>query len=197
MSFNETEVNRDQGGRFDHKTGSPAEVTLWAEGTPGRFAHDPEYVHAPGRYAGYEVKNFRSLPIGSEGGAFTASIYREGKRVMTVENDGNGGMDTFTDLSGEHPTRHRGPELTRFAQAGRRMFPDTYEADSEMVQFVLWAKDVDNAVGTAPPEKRQAFLDEVAQAGKEMEAEGAGYSIPERWMSAAADPSTISKLAED
>lgn len=193
MSFSETEVNRAADGRFSEKMGSAPAVALWAEGTPGRFAPDPEYVHQPGVYAGYEVRNFRSLPIGSEGGAFTANIYKDGVKVVTVENDGNGGMDVFTDVSGEHPTRHRGPELTRFAQASRRLFPDSYEADSEMVQFVIWGKDVDNAVGDAPVEKRQAFLDEVSKMGATDES----YAIPERWVSAAADPSTISKLAED
>lgn len=28
MAFNENAVNRDNGGRFDHKLGSPAEVSL-------------------------------------------------------------------------------------------------------------------------------------------------------------------------
>lgn len=199
MSFNESDINREKDGKFGVKEGTAPTIELdadfqeWTPGTPGRLAHDPDYVHTPGRYAGYEVKNFRSLPIGSEGGAFTAAIYREGKKVMTVENDGNGGMDVFTDVSGDHPTRHRGPELTRFTQASERMFPDGFEPDSEMTQFILWGGDVDRAVGDATPEQRQAFL---AQVNGSL-TDGGGQALPDSWMEAAADPSRISKLAED
>lgn len=194
MTFVESEVNREKDGKFGPKEGTAPDIALWAEGTPGRLAHDPEYVHKAGRYADYEVKNYRSLPIGSEGGAFTASIHRGGKKVMTVENDGNGGMDVFTDVSGEFPMRHRGPELERFVRASGRMFPEGFETESEMVQFTLWAGDVDRAVGDASIEQRREFVAAVVKAGTE---EGYSYSIPETWQEAVIDPSRVSKLAED
>lgn len=193
MTFVESDVNREKDGKFGPKEGTAPAIALWAEGTPGRLAPDPDYVHKPGVFGGYEVRNFRSLPIGSEGGAYTANIYRDGKKVLTVENDGNGGMDTFTDVSGEHPTRHRGPELTRFVQASERMFSGQFEAESEMVQFNLWAGDVDRAVGDASPEQREKFIRQV----NESLAEDGGHPLPDFWMEAAADPSIISRIAED
>lgn len=48
MSFSEADVNRDKGGKFDHKVGAPATVTLTAGSLPEsahtRFDRESEWI---------------------------------------------------------------------------------------------------------------------------------------------------------
>lgn len=48
MSFNEADVNRDKGGKFDHKVGAPATVTLAAGSLPEsahiRFDRESDWI---------------------------------------------------------------------------------------------------------------------------------------------------------
>jgi hypothetical protein len=72
MTFNETEVNRDRGGKFAEKTGSAAEVSLGAEPAPkytvkGIRRSTPEELTAgPGLVAVNPLPDDDALLVGSE-----------------------------------------------------------------------------------------------------------------------------------
>lgn len=80
--------------------GNPAntgEFSTKSHAMPEGALPSPAREHVPGSIAGWEVKNYKTANIGPEGGAFSASIYKDGKRVLTVSNDGWGGSDRFAN----------------------------------------------------------------------------------------------------
>lgn len=168
----------------------------WVRVTPGKHFHDPSYEHVSGRYAGYEVKNFKRLPIGMEGNGFTASIWRDGKRVMLVENQGNGGANVYTDLSDPSgPARHRGPEVERFQKAAVEMYgPNHHESDDSLVTFVQWGSEIDKAARKNNWSRAEVVEAAVADYVQAMEQNGVEPSEVE--MAALRDPSTISRLID-
>lgn len=119
----------------------------WVKVEPGKMFPDPSYVHTPGQYGGYEVKNYKELPIGMEGGAFTASIWRDGKRAMLVENSGDGGANVYTDVTDpKQPRRHRGPAVEEFTSAASAIYgPDTLESDDAFFGLALMGGQLDKA----------------------------------------------------
>lgn len=157
----------------------------WVKVTPGKMFPDPDYVHKPGQYAGYEVKNYKELPIGMEGGAFTASIWRDGKRVMLVENSGDGGANVYTDISDpKKPTRHRGPAVEEFVAASSAIYgPDTLESDDALFGLALMGGQLDKAVT-----KNNWPRDEVVEANLE------GNYLSDVEKSILRDPSLISRI---
>jgi hypothetical protein len=168
----------------------------WTKVTPGKHFHDPNYEHVAGRYAGYEVKNYRKLPIGMEGGAFTASIWRDGKRVMLVENAGNGGANTYTDLSSpKTPLRHRGEEIDRFKKTASAMYgPDKYESDDALFAFVQLGSEVDRLArinGWSRTETAEAMAEDYEKQMAEF-----GSKADEVELAALRDPSIISRLTD-
>lgn len=168
----------------------------WTRVTPGKHFHDPSYVHVPGRYAGYELKNFKRLPIGMEGNGFTASLWRDGKRVMLVENQGNGGANVYTDISdAKMPTRHRGPEIERFQKAASEMYgPNRFESDDALVTFISWASEVDKAARKNGWSRDEVVESVVQDYRQEMERNY--VEADETEIAALRDPSIISRLVD-
>lgn len=164
----------------------------WTPVTPGKLFHDPSYEHTPGRYAGYELKNYKRLPIGMEGNAFTASLWRDGKRVMLVENQGNGGANVYTDLSDpKTPRRHHGPEIERLQKAASEMYgPNHYESDDTLVSFIQMGTEIDKAA-QKNGWPRHEFVESVMKDSQEM---NSGVEAVE--FDALRDPSIISRLGE-
>ena len=168
----------------------------WTRVTPGKHFHDPNYAHVPGRYAGYELKNFKRLPIGMEGNGFTASLWRDGKRVMLVENQGNGGANVYTDISdAKTPTRHRGPEIERFQKAASEMYgPNRFESDDALVTFISWASEVDKAARKNGWSRDEVVESVVQDYRQEMERNC--IEADETEIAALRDPSIISRLVD-
>lgn len=193
MSFDESQVVRDQSGKFDEKIGAKPDVELKA--TPGDLVHDPDYTHKPGVYGGYEIKNYRDLRMGREGGAFMASIYRDGKRVMLAENTGNGGANTYTDLTNpKSPSRYYGPEITRyeaFATKALDANPAFPENSDSWLAFHQWAADIDKTA-VKNGWSREAAIEGNLKAALDLPE----YAQPsEREQAILRDPSIISKLS--
>lgn len=168
----------------------------WTRVTPGKHFHDPSYVHVPGRYAGYELKNYKRLPIGMEGNGFTASLWRDGKRVMLVENQGNGGANVYTDLSdAKTPMRHRGPEIERFQRTASEMYgPNRHESDDALVNFIQLGGEVDRATrknGWARDEVVENVIRDYTSALGDTQIPGLESEI-----AALRDPSVISRLID-
>lgn len=94
-TFDESSVRRGQPqnkAQFrDHARTAP-EVSLGAD---EQQPNDRPYVL--GTLGGYSIKNMREHSAGMEGGGFTASLYKDGKRVLAVSNDGNGGSNRYAD----------------------------------------------------------------------------------------------------
>lgn len=89
-SFDESKVTRGQpanDGQFAGKANSEPESTL---PTPKPYV--------PGTLGGYSIRNYHAHRAGMEGGGFTASIYRDGKRVLEASNDGNGGAHLYRPI---------------------------------------------------------------------------------------------------
>lgn len=168
----------------------------WTRVIPGKHFHDPNYVHVPGRYAGYELKNFKRLPIGMEGNGFTASLWRDGKRVMLVENQGNGGANVYTDISdAKTPTRHRGPEIERFQKTASEMYgPNRFESDDALVTFISWASEVDKATRKNGWSRDEVVESVVQDYRQEMERNH--VEADETEIAALRDPSVISRLVD-
>lgn len=157
----------------------------WVKVEPGKMLPNPDYVHKPGQYAGYEVKNYKELPIGMEGGAFTASIWSGGKRVMLVENSGDGGPNAYTDISDpKKPTRHRGPAVEEFVSTASAIYgPDTPESDDALFGLALMGGQLDKAA-----QKNNWPRDEVVAANLE------GNYLDEVDKDILRDPSIISRF---
>jgi hypothetical protein len=108
------------GGEFGAQKRTEDNVTLPAEKAPR--------ISGSG-IGGYTVKGFKKYPIGREGGAFSASIYRDGKKVMTVENLGNGGPNDYTETS--TGSRHSGPEINAFKAKSNAAYGGDFGFGSE------------------------------------------------------------------
>ena len=126
---------RQAAGRFTDKPQSAPEASLASPAAKPR---------KPGQLGAYEIKGFRNLPIGREGGAFTASIYRDGKRVLTVENNGDGGSNVYTDLGSG--MRHFGAEIDMFKDFAAKATPEQeYEPEDSLVETMKWLGDIEKA----------------------------------------------------
>ena len=123
--FDESKVNRGQPaneGQFAEKDHSAPEGAL-----------PKPYV--PGTLGGYSIKTYRAHRAGSEGGGFTAGIYRGGERVLNVSNAGNGGSNLYRSVSGAGPN-----EQAAFDAAARRIMGDDgdgYFEPDQAVELIL------------------------------------------------------------
>ncbi len=120
------------------ETGNPGEC-----GTHRRTDATIELTAVPrrsGTLGGYEVKNYRTYPIGREGGAFSATIYRDRKRVLKVENHGDGGQNWYTGPDGR-------PESTEydllFAKAKQAYGEDGAHDPDMFVDLIKFNADID------------------------------------------------------
>lgn len=153
-----------------------------------------DYEHKPGVYGGYEIKAYKRVKIGPEGGAFTASIYRDGKKVMTAENDGWGGQNVYTDLSDpKMPRRHVGAEVDRFNEFAKQALGDDVEPADAWMNFHEWATTIDKGAA-----KNNWPRDKVVEANLKAEMEGPEWSRPsEREQAILRDPSILADINID
>lgn len=85
-TFNEADHNRnDATKQFAERNRGTPEATLPAPRKPGVLG-------------GYEVRNYKKVNMGMEGGAFTATVYRDGKKAFLAENSGDGGENRYTPV---------------------------------------------------------------------------------------------------
>ena len=119
----------------DHPRGQPDNKAQFSEkdhSAPEGALPNP---YVPGTLGGYGIKTYRAHRAGSEGGGFTAGLYREGKRVLNVSNDGNGGSNLYRSVSGAGPN-----EQAAFNAVARRIIGsggDGYFDPDQAVELIL------------------------------------------------------------
>ena len=110
------------------------------EGTPagGEFAPKPHTDAAVelapvGRtsFGGYELRGYKTVGNGMEGRIWSATIYRDGKPVLTVLDEGNGGEMRWTSKA--TGMAHRSPELDAIRAQAAEFFPEFAAFGSEDV----------------------------------------------------------------
>ena len=128
---------------FRQPVGSPA---------GGEFAPKPHtdaaVELAPGgrtAFGGYELRGYKTVGNGMEGRIWSATIYRDGKPVLAVRDEGNGGDMRWTSKTTGMP--HRSPELDairaqaavyflEFAALGSEdVFAETLQFSAELDKF--------------------------------------------------------------
>jgi len=79
------------------------------------------------------IKNYKPAPnIGPEGGAFSASLYADGKRVAVVSNDGWGGCNRYDPID-----RGALKTVEEWAEAQHLTFDDGTEVTFEKLDWVV------------------------------------------------------------
>jgi len=95
----------------------------------------------PGQLGGYELKGFKTLNTGMEGGAFTASIYKDGRRAILVSYDGNGGNYTYTDAATGR--RHMGEAIDEFIEFAKKATEQSFEPEDHLIGVLAYLRDVE------------------------------------------------------
>jgi hypothetical protein len=122
------------------------------EGTPvgGEFATNNRTEAAvsltpPGRtaFGGYEMRNYRTVGQGMEGRIWSATIYRDGKAVLTVLDEGNGGDMRFTSKVTGYA--HQSAELDAFRNQAALFHPDdaAYGAEGMLAETLQFSSELD------------------------------------------------------
>ena len=107
MSFDPNQLRgqpKNKGSWAANDNGDPEATLGTSDGAEANAVSPSERLasgpYKPGTIGGYEVKNYKNVAgMGPEGGAFTASIYRAGKRVLTVSNSGWGGGNDYRQVT--------------------------------------------------------------------------------------------------
>lgn len=145
-TFDETKIRR----------GQPANKAQFAEkGNSVPEASLPAQKSLPGSIGGWSVRNYKTHSAGPEGSGYTASVYKDGKRVMTVSNDGWGGADRFANPK------------TNMNLAGSAVL-DEFTADARRA-------NQEDEVGHFEPDMFVSLLAITGQIGRHAEKIGAGY----------------------
>lgn len=98
----------------------------------------PTGPYKPGSIGGYLLKNYRPSSIGREGGAFSATLYRDAKRVMLVENDGSGGGNRyFSPKAGDIRAEQAALDDTARLVMGEEELTRYFEADGFIALLVI------------------------------------------------------------
>jgi hypothetical protein len=79
---------------------------------------------APGRtaFGGYELRGFRTAGHGMEGRIWSANIYKDGKKAMTVTDQGDGGQLRWADTVGFNIERSE--TMNTLRQVADKLHPD-------------------------------------------------------------------------
>jgi hypothetical protein len=101
------------GGQFAAQAKPEAEVSLSGDGRT--------------RYGADELRGYRTAGHGMEGRIWTATIYRDGKAVIAITDDGNGGGLRFVDKS--TGAARQSADIAKFKAQAARYFPDYAEHD--------------------------------------------------------------------
>lgn len=129
--FDETDHPRATAGKFTDKPQTAPEASL-----------TPKPARKPGELGGFTVKGYKEHSAGMEGGGFTASIYRDGKRVIAVSNDGNGGSNLYRALKPAEDGA--APETQLFREFAARALPDAGpEPEGSILETMKWLRDIE------------------------------------------------------
>ncbi|WAC50366.1 hypothetical protein [Frigoribacterium sp. SL97] len=127
-NFNENDHPRAETGKFADKSQSAPETSLITPARPRK----------PGQLGPYELKNYKRHSAGMEGGGFTASLYRDGKRVVAVSNDGNGGSHRYVSVTGDHS------EVTKFqAFANKALELGGDDSEDLLIENMAYLTDIE------------------------------------------------------
>jgi hypothetical protein len=142
-NYDESKHNRDAAKRY-----APKE-----QGAPQVAIRPPRKL---GQLGGYEIKSYKALATG----AFTATIWRDGKKVLSVSNDGRGGPNRY-----DRPfsTAKAAPETTEqmiatrnaatteekaFHDMAQKALGDGYaEQEDIFIDVILWNADIEKHAG--------------------------------------------------
>ena len=167
------------------------------EGTPtgGEFApknrtESPVSLTPAGRtpFGGYELRGYKSAGQGMEGTIWSATIYRDGKAVLTILNDGNGGSFRFTSKASGMP--HYSDEQKTFEAQALKFHPTltdpsngTYDLTADgageiFAETLVFSAELDKFAKKYNT-TREVAVDDHVKAGVITEAERALFASPE------------------
>ena len=119
----------------------------------------------PGVLGGWEIKNVKTYSIGREGGAFSATIYKDGKRVLLVENTGNGGPNDYTDIATNR--RHSGPHIAELTTTAQKAYDDEKMHDPDLfVEFLVFFGQVEKLAAKHGWDRDEVVEENIAHAKK-------------------------------
>jgi hypothetical protein len=121
--------------------------------------------YVPGTVGGYTIKNYKEHRAGREGGGYTATIYKDGKRVLLVSNEGNGGPDRVEtarkDVGYDREAEEAFVNTARSVMDGRA--EGYFEPDMFIGTLVIvadWQKHADK-IGVSYERVMQASIDQL------------------------------------
>jgi len=127
-------VNNDKGSvTATRKLPAPSGVTKVAKPRPA------------GTVGGYNIKAYKSVQ-GREGDAFTCKLYKDGKAILEVSNDGNGGSNRYYPTGGySGDWKKAETEFHDFAREFNGEDPvEGYNQEGDvLMEYMLWAADVE------------------------------------------------------
>lgn len=112
-------------------------------------------------FGGYELRGYKTAGRGMESRIWTATVYRDGKAVVHITDDGNGGDLRLVDkASGQ---AHYSDEISKFkAQAEKYMPEYQHFADGVFAEFLHISAQMDKIARDNGIAKQDVYDDHLA-----------------------------------
>jgi len=164
--------------RVNNAKSAPASSRKLPSGAPAKTAAK----RPAGRVGGYELKAYKGIQ-GREGQAFNVKLYKDGKHILNVRNDGNGGSNLYDPANWESGSgsdwRQDVKDLHNFAQKfnGSEVTDGYSEEGDILLEYMRWATAIEKHADKIGAPRAEVLAANIDAENEQYRKEGLDYLI--------------------